>query len=95
LTPVIRAATTIGKHLKRGAIVVFESTVYPGVTEEVCASIIAKESGLVYNKEFFMGYSPERANPGDKEHTVDKIVKIVSCYGRHPSCAKYSRRRSC
>ncbi len=78
LTPVIRAAETIGKHLKRGAIVVFESTVYPGVTEEVCAPIIAKESGLVYNKDFFMGYSPERANPGDKEHTVDKIVKIVS-----------------
>jgi UDP-N-acetyl-D-galactosamine dehydrogenase len=78
LTPVIRASETIGKHLKQGAIVVFESTVYPGVTEEVCAPIIERESGFTYNKDFFMGYSPERANPGDKEHTVDKIVKIVS-----------------
>lgn len=86
LAPVRRAAETIGKNLKRGAIVVFESTVYPGVTEEVCAAIIAQESSLTYNKDFFLGYSPERANPGDKDHTVDKIVKIVS--GSTPDVAQ-------
>lgn len=86
LSPVHNAARMIAKHLKKGAIVVFESTVYPGVTEEECAPIIEKESGLKYNKDFFLGYSPERINPGDKEHTIDKIIKIVS--GSTPETAK-------
>lgn len=78
LTLVEKASATVGKHLKKGAIVVYESTVYPGVTEEICASIIEKESGLTWKKDFHLGYSPERINPGDKVHTVEKIVKIVS-----------------
>jgi len=64
--------------LQKGQIVVYESTVYPGCTEEICLPILAKESGLKYNEEFFLGYSPERINPGDKVHTVENIIKVVS-----------------
>ncbi|PIT97710.1 hypothetical protein COT77_00060 [Candidatus Berkelbacteria bacterium CG10_big_fil_rev_8_21_14_0_10_41_12] len=78
LTPVIEAAKTIGKNLSSGSIVVLESTVYPGVTEEVCVPILEKTSGLKYKKDFNVGYSPERINPGDKIHTIDKVVKVVS-----------------
>lgn len=78
LTPLRKASETVGKHLKRGAIVVFESTVYPGATEEVCIPIIEQHSGLRWKQDFFIGYSPERINPGDKEHTLTKIVKVVS-----------------
>ena len=77
LSPVESASITVGKHLKKGAIVVYESTVYPGVTEELCGPILARESGLVCGQDFTLGYSPERINPGDKEHTVDKIMKVV------------------
>ena len=78
LTLVEDASKAVGKHLKKGAIVVYESTVYPGVTEELCGKILEKESGLKRGKDFFLGYSPERVNPGDKKHTIDKIVKIVA-----------------
>jgi UDP-N-acetyl-D-galactosamine dehydrogenase len=78
LTPVVRASETVGKALRKGAVVVFESTVYPGVTEDVCGPILAKISGLVAGKDFTLGYSPERINPGDKEHTLERIVKVVS-----------------
>ena len=78
LKPLLGASHTIGKHLKRGDIVVFESTVYPGCTEEDCIPILEKESGLTYEEDFTAGYSPERINPGDKERTIDKILKIVS-----------------
>ncbi len=76
--PLINSSETVGKHLKRGAIVIYESTVYPGATEEVCIPILEKYSHLKWKKDFFVGYSPERINPGDKEHTVTKIVKIVA-----------------
>ncbi len=76
--PLIGSSITVGKHLKKGATVVYESTVYPGATEEVCIPILERESGLVWKKDFFVGYSPERINPGDKERTLTKIVKIVS-----------------
>jgi len=72
------ATETVGKHLKKGTTVVYESTVYPGVTEEICGPILEKESGLKRGKDFKLGYSPERINPGDKEHTIDKIVKVVA-----------------
>ncbi len=78
LTPVRRASETVGRHLKKGSVVVYESTVYPGVTEDECVPILEKESGLVCGKDFTVGYSPERINPGDKEHTIDKIVKVVA-----------------
>lgn len=78
LRPVTGATKTLGKHLKRGSVVVYESTVYPGVTEDICVPILEKESGLVCGKDFFVGYSPERINPGDKVHRLDTIVKIVS-----------------
>src|SRR3989338_5854675 len=78
LTPIESAAEIVGKNIKKGAIIVLESTVYPGVTEEVMAPIIEKNSGLKCGKNFKVGYSPERINPGDREHTVDKIVKVVS-----------------
>jgi len=78
LTPVIRASETVGKHMQRGATVVFESTVYPGVTEEVCVPILEQESGLKYGEDFKVGYSPERVNPGDKDHRLETIVKVVS-----------------
>ena len=74
----IRASETIGKVLRPGAVVVFESTVYPGVTEDICGAVIAKTSGLRRGVDFKLGYSPERINPGDREHTLEKIVKIVS-----------------
>ena len=76
--PLIGASTSAGRNMKKGAVVVFESTVYPGATEEVCIPVLERESGLVWKRDFFVGYSPERINPGDKEHTLTKIVKIVS-----------------
>ena len=77
-TPLIKSSETVGKHLKPGDIVVYESTVYPGATEEVCIPILEKYSGLKWKQDFWVGYSPERINPGDKESTVTKIVKVVS-----------------
>ena len=85
LTPLIKSSQTIGKVLKRDDIVIYESTVYTGVTEEVCVPQLEKESGMIFNKDFFCGYSPERINPGDKEHTVTKILKITS--GSNPEIA--------
>jgi UDP-N-acetyl-D-galactosamine dehydrogenase len=76
--PLIGASKTVGQHMKKGAIVVYESTVYPGATEEVCIPILELSSGLKWKREFFVGYSPERINPGDKDHTLTKILKIVS-----------------
>jgi len=78
LTPLLGASKTVGKVLKKGDIVIYESTVYPGCTEEDCVPVLEAESGLKYNKDFFCGYSPERINPGDKVHTVTKIRKITS-----------------
>lgn len=78
LRPLIGASQTVGQVIKKGDIVVYESTVYPGVTEEECLPVVEKESGLIFNKDFFAGYSPERINPGDKEHTVEKIKKVTS-----------------
>lgn len=86
LTPLYRASETVGKVLKRGDIIVYESTVYPGVTEDECIPVVEKASGLKFNSEFFAGYSPERINPGDKEHTVDKILKVTS--GSTPEVGK-------
>ncbi|AWI78052.1 GDP-mannose dehydrogenase [Parazoarcus communis] len=77
-TPLVKSSQTVGRNLKPGAIVVYESTVYPGATEEVCIPILERESGLKWKEGFFVGYSPERINPGDKERTVTKIVKVVS-----------------
>ncbi len=85
LTPLYRASETVGKVLKPGAIVVYESTVYPGCTEEECVPVLEKFSGLKFNKDFFCGYSPERINPGDKEHTLTRILKITS--GSTPEAA--------
>ncbi|WP_114971833.1 nucleotide sugar dehydrogenase [Rhodoferax ferrireducens] len=76
--PLIGSSTSVGRHMKKGAIVVYESTVYPGATEEVCIPVLERESGLKWRKDFFVGYSPERINPGDKEHTLTRILKIVS-----------------
>ncbi|KAA0259004.1 nucleotide sugar dehydrogenase [Deferribacter autotrophicus] len=78
LTPLVKASETIGKYLKKGDYVVYESTVYPGVTEDICVPILEKESGLTFKKDFKVGYSPERINPGDKIHTFENIVKVVS-----------------
>lgn len=78
LTPLKKSSETVGKYLKSGAIVVYESTVYPGATEDVCIPILERTSGKTWKKDFFVGYSPERINPGDKERTVTKIVKVVS-----------------
>lgn len=78
LTPLVKASETVGKVLKKGDIVVYESTVYPGATEEECIPVLERVSGLVFNKDFYGGYSPERINPGDKEHTVEKILKVTS-----------------
>ena len=78
LTPLYRSSETVGKTMKKGAVVVYESTVYPGCTEEDCVPVLEKFSGLKYNQDFFCGYSPERINPGDKEHTLTKILKITS-----------------
>ena len=78
LTPLIKSSESVGKVLKKDDIVIYESTVYPGVTEEVCIPVLEKTSGLIFNKDFFAGYSPERINPGDKEHTVKKILKVTA-----------------
>ncbi|WP_185964770.1 nucleotide sugar dehydrogenase [Flavobacterium franklandianum] len=78
LTPLYKSSETVGQVLKKGDIVIYESTVYPGVTEEECVPVLEKVSGLTFNVDFFAGYSPERINPGDKEHTVDKILKVTS-----------------
>ncbi|MDO5483689.1 MAG: nucleotide sugar dehydrogenase, partial [Desulfovibrionaceae bacterium] len=76
--PVIGASTTVGRHMSRGCVVVYESTVYPGLTEEICVPILERESGLKFGQDFTVGYSPERINPGDKVHTLETITKIVS-----------------
>jgi UDP-N-acetyl-D-glucosamine/UDP-N-acetyl-D-galactosamine dehydrogenase len=78
LTPVVKASETVGRALKKGDVVVYESTVYPGVTEDVCGPILAKVSGLKQGVDFKLGYSPERINPGDKQHTLERITKVVS-----------------
>lgn len=78
LTPLVGASTTVGKVISKGDIVVYESTVYPGVTEDDCIPVVERESGLKFNEDFFAGYSPERINPGDKLHTVEKIKKVTS-----------------
>ncbi len=78
LTPLVKASETVGYALKKGDVVIYESTVYPGCTEEKCVPVLEKVSGLVFNEDFFCGYSPERINPGDKEHTVTKILKVTS-----------------
>lgn len=78
LTPLIKSSESVGKVLKKDDIVIYESTVYPGVTEEVCVPVLEKVSGLKFNEDFFCGYSPERINPGDKEHTVTKILKVTA-----------------
>lgn len=86
LSPLIKASITIGKYLKKGDIVIYESTVYPGVTEDECGPVLEETSGLKCNIDFFLGYSPERINPGDKEHTVTRILKITS--GSTPEAAE-------
>lgn len=86
LTPLYKSSETVGKVLKKGDVVIYESTVYPGVTEEECIPVLEKTSGLQFNKDFYAGYSPERINPGDKEHTVDKILKVTS--GSNPEIGK-------
>jgi UDP-N-acetyl-D-galactosamine dehydrogenase len=78
LTPLYKASDTVGKVLKKGDIVIYESTVYPGATEEECIPVLERVSGLTFNVDFFAGYSPERINPGNKEHTVEKILKVTS-----------------
>jgi UDP-N-acetyl-D-galactosamine dehydrogenase len=87
LTPLERSSETVGKVLKKGDIVVYESTVYPGCTEEVCIPILERESGLKFNVDFFAGYSPERINPGDKEHRLPSIKKVTS--GSTPEVADF------
>lgn len=77
-SPLVGSSATVGKHMKRGVIVVYESTVYPGATEEVCIPLLEKHSGMKWGRDFHVGYSPERVNPGDKERTITKIVKVVS-----------------
>jgi len=77
-SPLVGASTSVGKNMKPGAVVVYESTVYPGATEEVCIPVLEKHSGLKWKRDFHVGYSPERINPGDKEHTLTKITKVVS-----------------
>jgi UDP-N-acetyl-D-glucosamine/UDP-N-acetyl-D-galactosamine dehydrogenase len=78
LGPLKGASIVVGQNMKKGAVIIFESTVYPGTTEEICVPILEKESGMKWKEDFFVGYSPERINPGDKEHTLTKIVKVVS-----------------
>ena len=87
LIPLQKASETVGKVISKGGVVIYESTVYPGVTEEICLPIVEKVSGLVFNKDFFAGYSPERVNPGDKEHTIEKIRKVTS--GSTPEIADF------
>src|SRR5690554_6145262 len=86
LTPLVKASETVGKVLAKGDIVIYESTVYPGATEEDCIPVVERISGLKFNEDFFAGYSPERINPGDKEHTVEKIKKVTS--GSTPETGK-------
>lgn len=78
MTPLVKASTTVGKVLKKGDVVIYESTVYPGATEEVCVPVLEQHSGLKFNQDFFCGYSPERINPGDKEHRLPTIKKVTS-----------------
>jgi len=87
LTPLVRASETVGKAMRAGAVVIYESTVYPGCTEEVCVPILERESGLKFNRDFFAGYSPERINPGDKEHRLTTIRKVTS--GSTPEVAEF------
>jgi UDP-N-acetyl-D-galactosamine dehydrogenase len=87
LTPLVRASETVGKVMRTGAVVIYESTVYPGCTEEVCVPILERESGLKFNQDFFAGYSPERINPGDKEHRLTTIRKVTS--GSTPEVAEF------
>jgi UDP-N-acetyl-D-glucosamine/UDP-N-acetyl-D-galactosamine dehydrogenase len=87
LTPLVRASESVGKVLRKGAIVIYESTVYPGCTEEVCVPILERESGLKFNRDFFAGYSPERINPGDKEHRLTTIRKVTA--GSTPAVADF------
>jgi UDP-N-acetyl-D-galactosamine dehydrogenase len=87
LTPLLRASETLAKVLKRGDVVVYESTVYPGCTEEICVPVLERGSGLVFNRDFFVGYSPERINPGDKTHRVGSILKVTS--GSTPEAADF------
>ena len=87
LTPLMRASETVGKVMRAGAVVIYESTVYPGCTEEVCVPILERESGLKFNRDFFAGYSPERINPGDKEHRLTTIKKVTS--GSTPEVADF------
>lgn len=87
LIPLEKASETIGKYLKKDDVVIYESTVYPGVTEDVCVPILEDVSGMKFNSDFYAGYSPERINPGDKQHTVTKILKVTS--GSTPEAAKY------
>lgn len=87
LTPMLKASETVGRVLKRGDVVIYESTVYPGVTEDECVPVLEATSGLQFNTDFYAGYSPERINPGDKEHTVTKILKVTS--GSTPEVAEY------
>ena len=87
LTPMLKASESIGKHLKKGDVVIYESTVYPGVTEDECVPVLERVSGLKFNVDFYAGYSPERINPGDKEHTVAKILKVTS--GSTPEIAEH------
>ena len=86
LTPLYKASESVGKVLKKGDMVIYESTVFPGATEEECVPILEKTSGLQFNQDFFTGYSPERINPGDKKHTVTKILKVTS--GSTPEIAE-------
>ena len=76
--PLLGASAAVGRNLKRGATVVFESTVYPGATEEICVPVLERHSGMQWQRDFFVGYSPERINPGDREHTLTRITKVVS-----------------
>ncbi|MTE27377.1 nucleotide sugar dehydrogenase [Winogradskyella ouciana] len=85
-TPLIKASETVGKAMDKGDIVIYESTVYPGATEDICIPVVESTSGLIFNKDFYAGYSPERINPGDKHHTVTKILKVTS--GSTPEIAK-------
>lgn len=87
LTPMLKASETVGKVLKKGDVVIYESTVYPGVTEDECVPVLEAISGMKFNEDFYVGYSPERINPGDKEHTVTKILKVTS--GSTPEVAEY------
>ena len=87
LTPLVKSSETVGQVLKKGDVVVYESTVYPGCTEEICVPVLERVSGLKFNMDFFAGYSPERINPGDKEHRLTTIRKVTS--GSTPEVADF------